>query len=95
MKITGYRTLTEKERDYLTLHRLLRRYGVPITELGMVATDLLDELRGNLSPAITRDTSLLQFRIVETSASSYRIRFNQLPEGTTELLIETKCTTKC
>ena len=90
MKITGYRTVTEKERDYLTIRRLLRRYGVPITELGMIATDLLDELRGDLSPAVTEYTSLLQFRVIETSAANYRLRFNQLPEGTTELLIEIK-----
>lgn len=89
MKITGYRTLTEKERDYLTIRRLLRRHGVPITELGMIATDLLNELRGDLSPAVTVDTSLIQFCITCGNSPDYHLRLNELPENTIELYIET------
>ena len=91
MKITGYRMLTEKERDYLTIHRLLRRYGISTKSID----EFLDLLKGNLSPAVTEYTSLLEFCIACNDSPSYTLVLSKLPENTVKLLIETKCTTKC
>ena len=86
MKITGYRTLTEKERDYLTIHRLLRKYGIPT----IGHDELLDPMKGNLSPAVTEYTSLLEFCVACSDSPSYTLVLDKLPENTIELLIETK-----
>ena len=43
MRITGYRTLTEKERDYLTIHRLLRKHELPIPEIAEFLDALIEK----------------------------------------------------
>ena len=84
MKITGYRTLTEKERDYLTVHRLLQKYQI------MAASEIDEFLKGGLSVNSTYSSDSVEFCVVNNNLSSYTIILDQLPEGTTELLIEAK-----
>ena len=88
MKITGYRTLTEKEHDYLTIHRLLQKYGISTLEINKF-------LKGGLSTNSIYSNDSVEFCAVNNNLSVHTIFLGQLPEGTTELLIETKCTTKC
>jgi len=89
MKITGYRTLTEKENDYLILCGLLQKYKLEIPEF-------LDVLRGRISPEgkVNLELAQLRFRpdlpfcITCGDLSSYTIVLDQLPENTTRLFIE-------
>ena len=84
MKITGYRTLTEKERDYLTLHRLLQKYQI------IIATSEINEfLKWGLSTNLIYSSDSVEFCVVDDNLPNCTIILNQLPEGTTELLIET------
>lgn len=78
MKITGYRTPTEKERDYLTILRLLQKYGIP-------ASEIKEFLKGGVY-----SSDSVEFCIVDDSFPNYTIFLDQLPKNTTELLIETK-----
>ena len=95
MKIAGYRTLTERERDYLTIRCLLQKYGM--LECGVsylnIAQDL-DKLREDLclpvGSVLNSVTQLLEFRLAYNDSPDYHLRLNELPEGTTELFIETK-----
>ena len=96
MRITGYKPMTEKENDYLIICGLLQKYKLEIPEF-------LDGLRGNVSPdgmvnlevALLRYRPLLPFCVACDDSPSYTLVLSKLPENTVELLIETKCTTKC
>jgi len=95
MRITGYKPMTEKERDYLLIHGLLQKYGIPNVSI----YKLLDPLKGNLDPVgaelINLHVLLLNyalptsFCIIDDDSSTHTIILNKLPEGTIELLIET------
>ena len=88
MKITGYRTLTEKERDYLTIHRLLRKYEIQTTSIG---DDLLNELCGLPLGLVNSSLAhLMPFCLADTDSPNYTIVLDHLPENTVKLLIETK-----
>ena len=79
MRITGYGTPIEKECNYPTIRCLLRKHQIPTSEID----DLLDKLKGEMIFCLVIDEP------------TCTLILDQLPEGTTELLIETKCTTKC
>ena len=83
MKITGYRTLTEKERDYLTIHRLLHRYGMKHSEIN-------EFLKDGLSINLVYSSDSVEFCVIDDDFSSCYLHLNQLPEGTTKLLIESE-----
>ena len=91
MKITGYRTLTEKELDYLTLHRLLRRYGISTKSIDEFLDNKLLNVAGVLSLGLvdTHLSCLMPLCIVCDDSPDYTLRLDQLPENTTKLLIET------
>ena len=78
MRITGYRTLTEKEHNSF---RLLRKHRIP----AMHIDGFLKVLKGELPP-INPD-SIMEFCVVCNSSSNYHLRLDQLPKNTTELLI--------
>ena len=92
MKITGYRTLTEKERDYLTIHSLLQKYGIPTTSIDEFLDNSLLNVKGGLPLGLvdTHLSRLMPFRVAITDSPSYTIVLDQLPENTVELYIETK-----
>ena len=92
MHITGYRILTEKERDYVTIYCLLRKYGMLKDEVPTLTIPrLLDELRGGVPfGVILHPDTLLQFCLADTDSPSYTLVLSKLPENTVELLIETK-----
>ena len=79
MRITGYGPPTEKECNYPTIRRILRKHRIPTSEIG----DLLGKLNGEMTFCLIIDEP------------TCTLILDQLPEGTTKLLIETKCTTKC
>ena len=91
MKITGYKRMTERENDYLIICGLLQKYELKIPKF-------LDVLRGNVSPdgKVNLEVALLQYRpllsfcVTCGDSPDYHLRLNELPEGTTELFIETK-----
>ena len=90
MKITGYRTLTEKERDYLTIHRLLRKHKLPIPEIAEFLNALIKKGFITLPDRPLQYDSLLPFCVVCDDSPDYTLRLDQLPENTVKLLIETK-----
>lgn len=88
MRITGYRTLTEKERDYLTIHRLLRKYQISTMKIAEFDEEFLSALKGYLPSAYADPSILVEFNIVITPEFDYTIFLDQLPENTIKLLIE-------
>jgi len=94
MRITGYKPMTEKENDYLLIHGLLQKYGIPNVSI----YKLLDPLRGNLDPVgselINLHVLLLDyalptsFCVIDDDSSTHTIILDQLPKNTTKLLIE-------
>lgn len=92
MKITGYRPLTEKERDYLMIHRLLRKYEIPISSIDEFLNNRLLNKKGGLPLDLVslHLSRLMPFRIACHDSPTHTIILNELPEGTTELFIEIK-----
>ena len=92
MKITGYRTLTEKERDYLTIHRLLRRYGISTKSIDESLDNKLLCVKGGIPLGLvdTHLSCLMSFCVACNDSPSYTLVLSKLPENTVELLIETK-----
>jgi len=92
IKITGYRILTEKERDYLTLHCLLRKYEIPTKDIDEFLNNKLLNVKGGLPLGLvdTHLSRLMPFRVAVTDSPSYTIILDHLPENTIKLLIETK-----
>ena len=86
MHITGYRTLTEKERDYLTIHCLLRKHKIPTSSFN----DLLDMLKGEVASSLCSSNLLLEFCVINTNSEKHIIYLDKLPANTEKLLIETK-----
>ena len=85
MKITGYRTLTEKEREYLTIHRLLRKYEISTTRIDDFLNDLCGLPLGLVNSHLSH---LMPFCVACNDSPSYTLVLSKLPEGTTDLLIE-------
>ena len=85
MKITGYRTLTEKERDYLTIHRLLRKHKIPTSSFD----DLLDILKGEVASSLYSSNLLLEFCVTNINSEKHMLYLDKLPANTEKLVIET------
>ena len=92
MKITGYRTLTEKERDYLMIHRLLRKHQISTTSIDEFLDNKLLNVKGGLSLGLVDKhlSRLMRFCVACDDSPSYTLVLDKLPENTVELLIETK-----
>ena len=92
MQITGYRTLTEKERDYLTIHRLLRKHKISTKSIDESLDNKLLCVKGGIPLGVVdiHLSHLMSFCIACDDSPDYTLRLDQLPEGTTKLLIETK-----
>ena len=92
MKITGYRTLTEKERDYLTIHRLLLKYQISTKSIDEFLDNNLLNIKGGLPLGLvdTHLSRLMPFHVAVTDSPNYTIILDHLPENTVKLLIETK-----
>lgn len=82
MRITGYRTLTEKERDYLTIHRLLHKHQIIPT------SEVKEFLKGGLATDLVYSSVSVEFCVVDDNLPNCTIVLDQLPENTTELFIE-------
>lgn len=82
MKITGYRTLTEKECDYLTVRPLLEKHG-------MLVEDIQELLGVKLSPKIVHPNTEVDFCVICDSSEELFLRLSTLPENTKELYIRT------
>ena len=86
MRITGYRKPTEKEHDYLMIHHLFRKHGIPTTSID----SLLDILSGELCSDRAAPDQLVQFHFIRGCSQMCIIHLDDLPENTTRLIIETK-----
>ena len=92
MKITGYRTLTEKERDYLTIHRILRKHKISTKSIDESLDNKLLCVKGGIPLGVVdiHLSHLMPFCAACNDSPSYTLVLDKLPENTVELLIETK-----